>query len=460
MKMAVRTEPGSRAVLEIEVPEEELARAMDQAYVSLVQKVSVPGFRRGKAPRVILERHLGHGSIREEALRKLVPAQYAEAVSQSGIAPIADPSIDIQDGQDGKGLRLTATVDVYPKVTLPDYAAIQVERESHPLTDAEVDGALEDVRTRHGRLARAPEAAAQRGDFVLLTVTASPPGLERLQSGKELLVEIGGGLLPPEVEAALEGARAGDTRTASLEGDTGTVTVTVRVDDVRRKELPPLDDAFAKTVSDQPTLAALRDGLRTRLVHERAVEELAALQDRVVDAVLAQTTMDLPASLVDHEVDHLLDELKERLQSRGLTLEGYLRGQEKDEASLRAELRPRGERRVRVRLLLEAVAEREALTVSEEEMSDEVRKLAAELGKDIPSVEAWLAERGRRQGLREVVTRRKAVVRLLEVVAGPEPQQAIDQSLPAAGALPAGQEPAGRSPEDPVAPGESSIPGG
>ncbi|HLJ60472.1 MAG TPA: trigger factor [bacterium] len=450
MKVAVRNEPGSRAVLEIEVPEEALARAMDQAYASLVRRVSVPGFRRGKAPRAILERHLGEGSIREEAIRTLVPAQYSEAISQAGIAPITQPAIDVKDGEDGKGLRVTATVDVYPDVTLPDYRAIHIERESHPIADEDVDRALEDIRARHGRLASAPDEAARRGDFVLLTVTASPAGFERLQAGKEMLVELGGGLLPQEVETALEGTRAGETRTAQLASDQGEVTV--RVDDVRRKELPPLDDAFAKTVSDQPTLAALREGLHARLAAERADEEVGALQDRVVDAVLAQTAIDLPESLVEHEVEHVLEDLAGRLQSRGLTLDGYLRSAGKDEAALRAEMRPRAERRVRVRLLLEAVSERESLAVGEEEMFAEVQKLAAELGQDIPKVEAWLAERGRRDGLRETMARRKAIAVLVEAVAGPEPQTTSTLSTPVGEPAAASQATAEGDPQPPATP--------
>lgn len=310
MKVAVRTEPGSRAVLEIEVQEDVVARAMDQAYTALVRQVNVPGFRRGKAPRSILERHLGTNAIREEALRRLIPEQYSEAVTQSGISPIASPSVDIHDAEDGKGLRLTATVDVYPEVKLPDYRAIHVDRESNAIGDAEVDRALEDIRARQGRLATVPEAA-QRGDYVLLAVISAPAGLERVQAGKELLVEVGGGLLPAEVEAALEGARAGDERTATLASGQGEVSV--RVTDVRRKELPPLDDEFAKKVSDQTSLAGLRAGLRAQLDREQRERKIAATQERVVDAVLAQTGIELPESLVEHEIDHVEEDITGRL---------------------------------------------------------------------------------------------------------------------------------------------------
>jgi trigger factor len=448
MKVECRTEPGSRAVLEIDVPEDEVARAMDQAYAHLVRRVQIPGFRPGKAPRAILERHVGTEALREEALRRLVPERYSAAVAQAGIEPVARPSIEVKEGPDGKGLRIVATVDVYPKVTLPDYRALRVPPERRPVTDEEVDRALEDLRARHGRLVSAGGEPARPGDFVLLTVTAAPEGLDRLTPGKELLVEVGGGLLPEAVEAALEGARAGDDRTVRV-GDAGEVTV--HIVDVRRKDLPALDDAFARTVSDQPTLEALREGLRRRLVQERAERDARETRERVLDAVLARTQVDLPESLVQHEIDHMLEELDSRLRSRGLSLESYLKtrapgtgaapeggeppagaGEEAALQALRAETRPAAERRVRARLLLEAVAEREALAVGEEEMAAEVENLAGDLRQDVPKVRAWLAERGRYEGLRENALRRKAMALLVDLVAG-APEASRSPGTPAEG---------------------------
>lgn len=418
MKVEWRTEPGSRAVLEFEVPAEEVARAMDQAYQSLARRVRIPGFRPGKAPRPILERHVGTDAVKEEALRRLIPQRYREAVTQAGLIPLAEPSITVDEGPEGKGLRVTATVDVYPKVTLPDYRALRVTPESREVTEDEVDRALEDLRSRHGRLVSLPAGEpAQRGDFVLVRVTAAPAGLERLQTGRELLAEIGGGLLPPEVEEALEGARAGEDRTVAVgEGD-----VTIRVEDVRRKDLPALDDAFARAVSDQPTLAALREQVRSRLVQERAAESARALRDRVVDTVLNHTQVDVPAVMVEHELEHMVEELRDRLRGRGLTLEAYLQTLDKDEATLRTELQPAAERRVRVRLLLDAVAAQEGLTVSEQEMAAEVENLAGELHQDVAKVQAWLAEGGRRDALRRNLLRNKALTFLVDVVSGSPP---------------------------------------
>jgi trigger factor len=439
MKVEVRSEPASRVVLEIDVAEDVVARAMDQAYAHLVRRVQVPGFRRGKAPRPILERHVGTEMLRDEALRNLVPEQYSEAVAQTGVSPITRPSIQVKDGTDGKGLHLTATVDVYPTITLPDYRAMRVRPEHTPVPDQDVERAIEDIRGRHGRLASVAEPA-RRGDFVLLTVVSAPAGQERLQPGRELLAEVGGGLLPEPVESALEGASAGEERRAAI--PEAAEPVAVRVVDVRRKELPALDDAFARTVSDRQTLAELQEGLREKLQAERTAEESRALRERVVDAVLAQTTFEVPESLVAHEVEHLLEDLAERLRSRGLTLESYARALNKDEAALRSDAREGALRRVRSRLLLEAVAEREALSVSEEEMRAEVENLAAELKQDVAKVRAWLAEGSRQEGLRETLLRRKAMAFLVDAVSGagtagassphedPRPAGAAQEPLP------------------------------
>ena len=430
VKNAYRAEPGSRAVLEIEIAEDEVGRAMDRAFATLVQRVQVPGFRRGKAPRAVLERHVGTETLREEALKKLLPERYAKAVADAGLSPVAPPSFEVKEPAEGKGLHLIATVDVYPQVTLPDYRALRVAAENPTVTDADVERVLEDLRARHGHLVSAADAAARRGDFVLLTVKRAPQELKRLQPGKELLVEVGGGLLPADVEATLEGARPGDERTAQPGGAEGPVEVQVL--DVRRKELPPLDDAFARTVSDQSTLAALRDLVRDRLGKERAGAAERDLRTRVMDALLAQAGIDLPESMVLHEVEHVLDDLVRRLRSGGLSLETYLRSQEKDEAALRADLRPAAERRVRTRILLDEVAKHEALTLIEEEISAAIENLAEEAHEDPGKLKARLAQGEGLAGLREHLLRQKAMTMLVASASGAQAAGGAPTAAPGA----------------------------
>ncbi|OLD51997.1 MAG: trigger factor, partial [Armatimonadetes bacterium 13_1_40CM_3_65_7] len=347
---------------------------------------------------------------------RLLPDRYAQAVAQAGLSPVARPSFDVKEGAEGKGLRLIATVEVRPLVTLPDYRAIRVAPDTHPVTDADVDRVLEDLRARQGHLVSAASEPARRGDYVLLKVGEAPAGIARLQPGKEVLVEIGGGLLPAEIEAALEGVRTGEDREVQPAGSEGTVRLHVL--DVRRKELPALDDAFARAVSHESTLAVLRDRLRERLTGERAESEARDLRERALEAVLAQVSIDLPESMVLHELEHMVEELTGRLRSRGLSLETYLRSQEKDEATLRADLRPGAERRVRVRLVLDEVARREGLTLSEEEMARAVENLAQESREDVQKMQGWLAQGDRLAGLREYLLRQKAMATLVASVTG------------------------------------------
>ncbi|MGI0130956.1 MAG: hypothetical protein ACREEC_12540, partial [Thermoplasmata archaeon] len=280
---------------------------------------------------------------------------------------------------------------------------------------------------------------ARRGDYILLKVTRAPGGLERLQAGKELLVEVGGGLLPAEVEAVLEGARAGEDRSAQPAGAESPVEV--HVVDVRRTELPALDDAFARAVSDQSTLEALRGLLRERLVAERAEADERALRERVVNAVLAEARIDLPESMVAHEVAHMVEDLTGRLRSKGLSLETYLRSQEKDEAALRNELRPGAELRVRTRLLLDEIVKREAITLTEEEISQAVENLAQESREDAGKTKAWLAQGDRLDALREHLRRQKAMATLVALASGAR----VPGSVSAASSLTAGAEAPGES---------------
>jgi trigger factor len=436
-KVEWRTEPGSRAVLDIEIPEDDLNRAMDRAYATLVRRIAVPGFRRGKAPRSVLERHVGTEALKEEALKDLLPERYAQAVAQAGVSPVARPSFEVKGVPDGKGLHLTATVDIYPKVTPPDYRSLRVPRDRHQVTEQDVDRVLEDLRLRHGHLVSAGAEPARRGDFVLVKVARAPAGLERLQPGKETLVEIGGGLLPAAIETALEGARSGEDRTAPAEEGDGTIEVQVM--DVRRRELPPLDDGFARMVSSQPTLTTLRESLRDRLAKERGQAEEREYRQRVVDALLAQSTIDLPESMVAHELEHMVDNLKERLQSRGLSLETYLRSQDRDEAGLRADLRAGAERRVRTQLLLNEVAEREGITLSEEEIDAAVKNLAEESDEDVQKTQAWLAQGERLTSLRESLRRQKAMAVLVTLASG----EGAGDAPPAPDAAPQAEAPGG-----------------
>ena len=408
MKVEWRRESPSRAVLDVEVPAGEVSREVQAAAQRLARQVRVPGFRPGRAPRAVLERYVGRDEIYSEALEGLVAAAYRRAVAAAGVVPVGRPEFDVPPLDETQPLRFTARVDIAPEVDLGDYEAVRVPYAAPTVSDADVDAAIEDLRRRHGRLVSVQEPAA-RGDFVLVRPTAVE-GVERFAVGREVLVELGAGVFPPDVEAGLEGVAAGDERALAV-GETGRLVVTVV--DVRRRELPSLDDAFARTAAGAASVAELRARLRQQLERHAATRAQEAYEDRVLSAVLERARIELPVSMVEHEVDHLVEDLQESLQQRGLTLERYLAATGQGLEALRAELRPRAERRLKVRLLLDAVAEREGLAPTEEEIAGEEEKLAADLQLDLPRVREWLAEGTRRPALLAMLRRRKAVATLV-----------------------------------------------
>jgi len=412
MKVDVRREPGSKAVLEVEIPVETVSVGYDRALRKLNSRVVVPGFRRGKAPRTMLERHIGREAVVEEAVNQLVPDAYTKALDQTGMRPIARPEIQVADLEEGKPLRFTATVDLVPEVQFGDYRAIRVPFQQPEVTEADIDAAVEDLRGRHGHLVPT-DRSAEQGDFVLVRAVELSGPVDRFNQGKEYLIEVGGGTYPVEVENALIGSIAEGRPTVRL----GEQTVTFEVVDVKRRELPVLDDEFAKELKAQD-LSDLRGQQRARLEQERTQSAREAHEEAVITSLLEGTTIDLPVSLVDHEVEHLLADLTEALQRRGLTFPRYLEATRKDEAAVRDEFRPSAERRLRTQLALDEVARAEGLEPSPEEIDGEIENVARRLQQDVPRVREWLAQTGRLSSLTGTLRRQKALAHLVTLARG------------------------------------------
>src|SRR2546425_5404781 len=388
---------------------------MERALAQLNRRVEIPGFRRGKAPKTLLERYVGKDAIHEEAVKLLVPDAYSQAIRESGVHPIAQPEIQVQSFEEGKPLRFVATVDLVPDVRLADYKAIRVDRTAVVVTDADIDAAIEDLRTRQAHLESLGDQAAASGTYVLARITEVSGSVDRFLAGKEYLVEVGGGIYPAEFESGLVGAVGGRRGTVTLAGG---ATVTYEVIDVKRRRLPDLTDEFARTAAGVETVPALRETLRERA--QREAQQRAEQEDeqKAVDALLQGATIELPTSLVDHEVHHLIADLAESLGRRGITMERYLQVQEKTEEQLRAELRPAAEKRLRTQLALDELARLEDLQPTQEEMDREVENVARGLQQELARVREWLAQNGRLDVLRATLRRRKALAFLIQSAYG------------------------------------------
>jgi len=419
MKVEVRREPQSRAVLEVELPPEEVSRAVETAGRRLAQRVAIPGFRRGKAPRAIVERYLGRDRLLDETVDLLVSDGYARAVNEAGIKPLGRPEIDVRTAQvqEDAPLRFVATVDVAPEVDPGDYRSVRVPREEPAVTEEDVDRVIEDLRLRYATLASAGEAAAERGDFVLVQVLEAAPGLPRLSSGKEVLIEIGSGVHHGALEEGLVGMRQGEQRTIALGNDGGQIVVSAV--DVKRRELPVVDGAFARQVGAE-SIEELRSRQRERMAGEAATRAAEAHESAVVAAVIERANVDLPRTLVAHEAEHLFADLLETLGRRGLTLESYLKAAEKTEEQVREDLSATAEGRLRTQLVLDEVARREGITPSEEEITTEVENLAQSLQQDVARVREWLDDERRRDALVRPLRRRQTIQYLVAVASGTE----------------------------------------
>jgi len=409
MKVEWRREPPSRAVLEVELPAEDVAREVRAAAARLAQRVRIPGFRRGKAPRAVLERYVGRDEVYGEAVEGLVSNAYRRALADVGMVPVGRPEFEIPPLDEALPLKFVAKVDVSPEVDPGAYDTVRIARAPVAVGDSDVDTAIEELRRRRSHLESVPDARAASGDFVMIRPTAVE-ALDRFQIGREVLVELSAGVFPAEVEQALEGAATGEERTVKV-GETGLLVATVA--DVRRRVLPPLDDAFARAVADLATVDDLRARLRGQIDADAQARSEEAYEDQVLTAVLDGAHIELPVSLVEHETEHLVADLHESLQRRGYTLERYLETAGKDLAALQDELRPRAERRLRARLVLDEIARREGLVPVQEEIAAEEEKVAAELKLEKARVAEWLAEAGRRETMIAMLRRRKTVAALV-----------------------------------------------
>jgi len=416
MKVEVKKEPPSRVVLEVELPPEDLQKGLEEALTRLNRRVTIPGFRRGRAPKVLLQRFVGKDAVYEEAVNLLVPDAYASAVDQAGVRPITRPQIQVESVEEGKPLRFTATVDLLPEVSLGDYRAIRVPPEQAVVTDADVDSAIEDLRRRNAHLVALEGRPAAEGDYVLGRVVETTGDQARLQPGKEYLIEIGGGTYPEEIERALVGVSVGERKTVTTTDPASTVTLEVSA--LKRKELPELSDEFAKTAANAGTVQELRDLLRARMQQEVEARVRQAYEEKVIDALLQGATIDVPSSLIEHELQHLVGDLTESLSRRGLTLQRYLQATEKTEQQMLDELRPSAERRIRTELAIDEFSRQEGVKPVQEEIDREVENVARRLQLDDARVREWLGEQGRYDSLVTALRRRQALARLVAIARG------------------------------------------
>jgi trigger factor len=409
--------------LTVEVPPDRIGKDLDAAYRRVAQQVKVPGFRKGKAPRKVIDAQVGRDAVVAEFLEEAVPVYYREAVREHELAPIADPDIDLGGVEEGKPFVFTATVEIRPRLQLQesDYKGVKVERPSTEVTEAEVDELLDRLRDRFAELDPVARPA-RSGDFVMIDLRAYVHGEEIAEATRpDFLYEVGSGEFVDELDKELEGRRAGEILkfNAALPERFGEragqeVSFQVLVKEVKAKRRPAADDAFAKTASEFDTLEELRQSLREQLRQnkERAAE--GVMRDRALQALVDTVDVELPDSLVDEETEHRVLHARERAEQAGLSLQQVLEAQGFDELRFRSDARAHALRAIKADLVLESVARREGLEVTTEEIGREIAALAVSLGRDPKDVAKTLERTGQVVTLAGDIIRSKALDLIVE----------------------------------------------
>jgi trigger factor len=406
--------------LTVEIPPEEFTKDLDHTYRTLANQVKVPGFRKGKVPRRIIDAQVGRDAVIAEFLQDAVPGYYTQAVREHELAPIADPEIDLDPGQleENRPLVFTATVEVRPRLTLSEegYKGFVLDVPPGEVTEADVDEFVDRLRDRFAELETVSHPA-RRGDYVVADIRGAVHDREIAEATRtDHLYEVGSGEVVPKLDDELEGRRAGEIvkfNETLLEGSGELagqeVSFTVLVKEVKAKKLPAADDEFARTASEFDTLAELREDLRKKLRTAKDRERLGEIREAALQALVDSVDVDLPDRLVDAEVNHRVSHAEERAKAVGVGLDQLLEAQGWDELRFRSDARAHAVRAVKADLALEAVARAEGLTVSPDELGAEVAKLAQAVGRPPREVAKSLERSGGVTSLAGDIIRTKAL---------------------------------------------------
>lgn len=431
--------PESRVALKIEMSAQEVDLALDRTYKQLVQRVSIPGFRKGKAPRAVLERMVGPEWFLHEATDEAVRWAYRKAIDQEHLVPIDEAEINAGDDSDhvhlhaGEAFQFEATVSVRPDVQLPDYSGLHVDRTPVDVPDDEVDEVLKTIQENHATLE--PVARPARfGDNITVNLVARVDGDEVINNEAaeyDLRDEEQDGPDPvlPGLSAQLVGSSPGDIREPVLtlpeeftpeELAGKSVFVRALVKEVKRRVLPELDDEFAQTVSAFQTLNDLKDAVRANLESEHRMENEERLVREVVEAVTSRTFVEIPPVLIEEELDRMLGEMRDMLESRHLGWQQYLDAAGRKESDIRNDMRETAVANVKQSLVLGAVADREGIDVTNREVNATLDELFSEAGTGDAERRRLRNSSGVRATIRNRLRRQRALQRLVQMVAGGE----------------------------------------
>lgn len=415
---------GNTGVLTIEVPVEEVNKALDKAFAKVVKQINVPGFRKGKMPRPLFEKRFGVEALYQDALEELVPGAYEKAIDETGITPVDYPEIDgTENFEKGQAFTFTAKVVVKPEPKLGEYKGLEVTKASTEVTDEEIEEQIQEQLARKAELEIKEDEAIVEGDTAVIDFEGFQDGVAfEGGKGEDYPLEIGSGSFIPGFEEQLVGLKTGESKdvvvtfpeeyhAAELAGKEATFKVTVK--EVKTKVLPELNDEFAKEVDPEvESLDALRAKLKEQTATQKQADADGALRDELVEKAAANAEIDIPEAMIHNEIHRMMDEFGQRLQMQGMSLDLYYQFSGQTEEALHEQMRPDAENRVRISLTLEAIAKAENIEVTQEDIDAELEKMAGQFG--MPKEQILTALGGTTEILENDIRTQKTVEFLVE----------------------------------------------
>ncbi len=386
--MAVKTEQVEKNLVKVvfEVSSEAFEEAITKVYSKNSSKYSVPGFRKGKVPRAVVEKYYTKAVFYDDAINAVLPDAYEEAIKEAGLEPVARPELDVDEIKDGEPVVFTALVTTKPEVTLGKYKGIEIEKIEHTVSDEDVTKEIEAQRARNARLVPVEDRAAENGDIAVIDFEGFADG-KAFDGGKGegYELELGSGSFIPGFEEQLVGKNAGEMCEVNVTFPTEyhaeelagkDAMFKVKIHELKVKELPELDDDFASEVSEAETLEDYKKSIKDRLEKDAESKTKTETENAVIDKVCENAEVDMPKAMVDAQIETMVQDFAQRLQYQGMSLDMYMQYTGSTPESFKEGFRPQAEKQAKTMLVLEAVMKAEKIDVTDEEVSDKIAEMA------------------------------------------------------------------------------------
>jgi len=415
---------GNKVELEVEVEPEKVNEALEQAYKKVVKDIDISGFRKGKVPRKVLEARYGKEVLHKDALDILIPQGYSEAIEETGIEPIDQPDIKDYYIEEDEPFTFTAEVEVTPDVELGEYKDLNVEKEDAEVNEEEIEAEIDKARNQHSQLVSSDKELVEEGDFVIIDFEGKKDG-EKFPGGsaEEYSLEIGSNTFIPGFEEQLVGAKVGeeleinvtfpeDYNAKDLAGEE--VVFDVEVKEIKEKQLPELNDEFAKEVSDYETFEEYKESVQEKLQKNKEERTEREYENKLIETASENAEVDVPDKMVEEELDKMYQNFAQSVSQQGMEVEDYLDYMGTDEEGWREQNREAAENRTRSNLILEAIAEKEGIEISEEEIEEQIEEIAENNDQDPEQIKAFLQMQGQLDGLKDGLKMQKTIEYLKE----------------------------------------------